>query len=1513
MENRYKIILSGKGFYKEIDISPEISNITVGTEAECAVRLRKEYFFEGIVLSFIKNGEHWSLICSDNLYIAEGAKKLLTKQLRHGDAFMIHYQQSSAEVFNVFFALNFDYEKKDYNYCIDITNMQSIQIGGKRDSNIFLRSPYVGSGSLTLSRDGTGFILADNDTQYGVYCNGNRIKGKIRIKDNDFISLADFSFCLKGNTLLTTRNPNMEITGMHAYDVLNSMSEHEYPKFNRNTRIQSIIPTEGIQILDPPAKPQKSKKNIILSLLPAIGMLAVTVLLRGVMSGSGGSYIIMSVATMSIGLFTTIFSMIDESSNYKKDIKKRVEDYNNYIELKEEQIQTLQNEELELLDEKYYSLGREVKFVEDFSSNLFNRVPEDKDFLELRLGKGKVKANRAIDYKKQESIVLDDELALIPEEIANRYEYIDNVPVVLDLKGKNAVGIVGDRAYLQGYIKTLVIDLTTRHYYDDLRLFLITNESRKEQFNWIRFVPHIQNEMLNMRNIVCDTESKTVLFEYLYKEINERMSSGYNIPHIVVLVYDDEGLKQHPISKYIPEAAKLGITFLFFNEHSEFLPTGCSDIVTIQSDCEGVTVSASDYTQYSNFTYETVSDAVAEMISNKLAPVYCEEVSLESTLTKSITFFEMLNIVNVDDVNLKENWDKAQISKTMAAPLGVKAGNETVYLDLHEKAHGPHGLVAGTTGSGKSEILQSYILSMAMLYHPYEVGFVIIDFKGGGMCNQFRDLPHLVGAITNIDGREIDRSLKSIKAELQKRQRVFAEAGVNNISNYILKYKAGEVSVPIPHLIIIVDEFAELKAEQPEFMKELISAARIGRSLGVHLILATQKPSGQVNEQIWSNSRFKLCLKVQNAQDSNEVIKSPLAAEIKEPGRAYLQVGNNEVFDLFQSAYSGAPSDFSDDNNVKEFDICEVSFNGKRKPIYQQRKEKKEDVVLHTQLDTIVEYVKRFCETEKIARLPAICLPALPEVIDFPDSYEKRSSTSITVPIGIYDDPDSQYQGQYSLNITTGNTLIIGSSQMGKTNVLQILIRALAEQYSPDELSMYVIDFGSMILKNFETMAHVGGVVTPSEDEALKNLFKILISEIAKRKEKMLEIGVSSFLSYKEAGKKDIPQILLLIDNFTALKELYLQDDDVFQNICRDGIAVGISVVVANTNTNGIGYRYLSNFSSRIAFFCNDSSEYSSVFDYCKIRPADIAGRGIIEIDKNQYECQTFLAFKGEREIDRVNEMRAFAQKVNEHYAGRNSVVEIPVIPKVLTKEMLNIRFPMPLKPYHLIVGLDYSTVEPVIMDVTQLGLIAISGRDGMGRSNMIRYMLKALEENKNNAPVSVCIVDNFEQKLSELQELEIVSEYTLSADTVLRTINQWDDELKNRYELLNAGKVEILQEAPLLLLIIHNSDIATEISNDRDCLQRYKNFFTKYKAMKVAVIYSNLENANIPYGAPEAIKPLRESHHFMFFDDLARMKLCDVPLSTTKQYRKEVTAGDCYLVTETGIRKIKTVLCDEV
>ncbi|MGN0587080.1 MAG: FtsK/SpoIIIE domain-containing protein, partial [Oscillospiraceae bacterium] len=212
------------------------------------------------------------------------------------------------------------------------------------------------------------------------------------------------------------------------------------------------------------------------------------------------------------------------------------------------------------------------------------------------------------------------------------------------------------------------------------------------------------------------------------------------------------------------------------------------------------------------------------------------------------------------------------------APVGIDENGDICYLDLHQDGHGPHGLVAGMTGSGKSEFIMTYILSMALNYSPAEVSFILIDYKGGGMSKAFEKLPHLAGMITNLDGSDITRAFVSIDSELRRREHVFADTGKQlemtnlDIYKYQKLYRSGMVSEPMSHLFIISDEFAELRAQQPEFMDKLISTARIGRSLGVHLILATQKPSGVVSDQIWSNSRFKVCLKVQEAADSMDMI-----------------------------------------------------------------------------------------------------------------------------------------------------------------------------------------------------------------------------------------------------------------------------------------------------------------------------------------------------------------------------------------------------------------------------------------------------------------------------------------------------------------------------------------------------------------------------------------------------------------------------------------------------------------
>lgn len=931
-------------------------------------------------------------------------------ELKHGDVINVCYSSTGNTAFELRFIIDFEAKVPDYNWYVEVPDR--LEISTDTNMGIQLNTQFGEKCKVILTKKGSNYYIEEINSSFGVMLNTKRIDKVTELSDCDFISLSEFQFYFKEGKLYFDKK-NITVYGLRVLEIIGKANSFQYPRFNRSTRIRAKVEGEKLTVLDPPAEPTKPKDSIVMNLLPAIGMLVLTVVVRGFMGNGNASFIIFSVCTMGMGIVTSIFGFISGKKEYKEESKKRMEEYSSYIETKREQIVNARQQELETMEETYFNLEKDKSIVNNFDARLFDRMIDDEDFLINYLGRGKIRAKQQINSKEKESFETSDELNRIPEQIKEEFTYLHNAPVTVNLKSANAVGVIGDSANTYELCKNMIIDLAVRQYYMDLKIFVLIEEN-DDRFEWLKFLPHIQNEQ-GRRNIVSNVESKNNIFEYLFKELTARAEikdkKGADMgTHFVVFVLDEHGIKKHPVSKFIEEATSLNVSFIFVEECEENIPLHCDEIIRIFSETSGVIYKSSDSLEKQEFVFDILSDESAEQIARRLAPVYCEEISLESSLRKTISLFELLNIYAADDIDLNKRWAESRIYDSMAAPLGVNAKDKVISLDLHEKAHGPNGLVAGTTGSGKSEILQSYILSAATIFHPYEIGFVIIDFKGGGMVNQFKDLPHLIGAITNIDGKEIDRSLKSIKAELLKRQNLFAEANVNHIDKYIQLYKEGKAPIPLPHLVIIVDEFAELKSEQPEFMKELISAARIGRSLGIHLILATQKPAGQVNEQIWSNSKFKLCLKVQNQEDSKEVIKSPLAADIREPGRAYLQVGNNEIFELFQSAFSGAPATLSDDSSQKKFKISQCDFNGRQTLVYEKKAVKAKKNV-ETELEAIVKRTHDYCEQQQIQKLPNICLPPLTEKVVYQKSAISHDCEMI-VPLGIFDDPDSQYQGE---------------------------------------------------------------------------------------------------------------------------------------------------------------------------------------------------------------------------------------------------------------------------------------------------------------------------------------------------------------------------------------------------------------------------------------------------------------------------------------------------------------------
>lgn len=1498
MGHPYKIIVSSNNIHREFEIREDVERVSLGTNSSCEFRLNADDFFTPIEIAFVLKDGQWYALCDENLYLNfDDVRKLRHNKINHGDRFQVRYANNGAAVFDISFAINFEVQIPSYNRKIEIPAGMDIRLGTPSPSvEVELHSEYCSDTLAVISNDNGKYILREDKSRYGINVNGTRITKPTVLRDHDFFSISDVFFYFKGGSLYTD-DSKVVIRGV-PHELLEK-STFNYPVFVRNTRRKIEPDLKPINILDPSKKPTKPELNILTSLLPMVMMIVLIVVVRGFMSSTGGSFIIFSVCSMGLGVVTSIISMVQGQKKYKKDIAERERIYTKYIEDKESEIKKARQEETDILREMYRSQDESAKKVMDFESDIFDRIPEDDDYMEVLLGYGRRKAQKLIEYKKKEKLEEDDEMTLIPEQVSEKYQFIDDAPITVSLRKANAVGITGNETERYEFFKTILTDLICRQFSNEMEFFLLFGDDA-EKYEWIKRLPQLQRPG-GKRNIVFDSNSRTNTFDYLYKELSTRAENEkYRGKSIVVFTLDNNGIYNHPISKYIQNAAKLDTTFIFFETSVDYLPLHCSEIVELKDENKGVLYKSSNRTDSHEFTYTRISDERIKALVEKIAPVYSEEISLASSLRKSYSMYEMLNIYNAADIDLSKNWQESEVFRSMAAPLGINSKDEIVYLDLHEKAHGPHGLVAGTTGSGKSEILQTYIMSMAAKYHPYEVSFVIIDFKGGGMANQMADLPHMIGAITNIDGKEIDRSLKSIKAELLKRQALFAEAGVNHIDKYIKAYKEGRAKTALPHLIIIVDEFAELKAEQPEFMKELISASRIGRSLGVHLILATQKPAGQVNEQIWSNSRFKLCLKVQTQEDSNEVIKSPVAAEIREPGRAYMQVGNNEIFELLQSAYSGGPA-LRAGGEEKPFRLFTTEMSGREAVFYDYKPGKKESVS-ETELDALVAYINGYCKKENISRLPNICLPPLPETIPAPT--EKMLSAE-GYDIGIYDNPDSQFQGPAYVDIDTENTVIVGSSQTGKTNLLQLLIKEIAISNSSDDANIYVADFGSMTLKNFAELDHVGGIVTASEEEKFKNLIKLLLVEVETRKEKFAEKGLSSFAAYKEAGYRDLPHIYFMLDNYPVFKELYSEKyDDDFIFISRECISCGISMIVTTPGLNGFSYRYLSNFANRIALQCNDIAEYSNLFDRCRIQPSAIRGRGLFSLNKELFELQTYLAFAGEKEIDRANAIRSFIAQNNSVNNGRKAK-RIPEVPDSFTLEYISDNFKYDPKK-ELSVALNYQEVEPVTLDFYSTPQIALAGSKETNMAAFVRSILSDVRSYYFDRSTDVYIVDSLTRDLGDYSDEPYIKNYSIDYSQVDGVFESIDEILRERYDSVISNGMDSIREEPLILFIINNIDAIKYISESKPLMEIYNNIITRYKAMKIMLVFSNIPDEAIGYSSADILKKIKDARNAFIFSNITEHKIFDIPTSFVRQNKKPIDATQGFYIRENDIYKIR-------
>ena len=1092
--------------------------------------------------------------------------------------------------------------------------------------------------------------------------------------------------------------------GCRFLPVDNDSSRGEKEAFNRLPRRKMPLNPSTIRIEEPPMPLHDNQIPLLLRMGGSM-----------VMGGSSllrGSY----VSMLSMVLFPMMTQKYTDKQKAEYE-ERRVKKYRLYLRRKYQEIQEECQKEEQALNRNYPALARVLQFPEK-GERLWERRNVEADFMSLRLGHGQIPLLGEYEYPEERFNLDEDFLENEMHQLTDQKAMLENVPILLPLQEyvvSSVIGSYGDRLAL---LKCLILQAAMQHSYDEVKMVFLMEEKDLSQIPEVRYLPHVWEEDRGLRYIATDTAGAYLIGEGIRRELEEVLEQPQELkkslkdhPFFLIFAFSKRILDSMEVLKTIwrEEMHCCVSTITFFRQ----VPKEAQALIKLRPDGFHVLQDLKEGEKGQNirFQLDDYDRKQACVGLRRLANTRLRREEGAFTLPRMLSFLELYGVGRVEHLNPLKRWAENDPGKSLAAPLGLAADGSQFQLDLHEKYQGPHGLVAGSTGSGKSEFLITYILSMAVNYHPDEVAFVLIDYKGGGLAGAFDNpaarirLPHLAGTITNLDRAAISRSLASIQAELKRRQRVFQEIkqagneGTMDIYDYQRLYRNGKVAQPMPHLIIISDEFAELKAQEPEFMEQLVSAARIGRSLGIHLILATQKPSGVVNDQISSNSRFRVCLKVQTRSDSEEMLRRPEAAQLKETGRFYLQVGYNEYFALGQSAWCGAPYEPQDTVVINRDESVDFLDDMGRKVLQVKPPRKKRETET-SQLVAIVRYLSNLADREGIKQ-KNLWMDPLPSQISLQDllagycqegycregycqegycseeywrkgyrseescgkrpCQEKylseeacRSGTGIRAVIGMADDPESQSQYPLELDFQALHHLVIaGENRGGKSTLVETILYSLASLYGPDQVQFYLLDFSSKLLKVFDCLPHCGGVFTEGEESQISALFLLIQSLIEERKALFQAAQVNSFEAYRQVGQ--LPLIYVIIDPAPALQN-WKEGQEISMNLnhyLRAGATYGIKFILTCARISELLVRIQQEIGTGIGIQAKDRFEYQDILgEKCSLRAAAQKGRGMCLVGGRPLEFQTARFQSGHNEQERLQALRQSLRELAERYKG---------------------------------------------------------------------------------------------------------------------------------------------------------------------------------------------------------------------------------------------------------------------
>jgi S-DNA-T family DNA segregation ATPase FtsK/SpoIIIE len=1104
--------------------------------------------------------------------------------------------------------------------------------------------------------------------------------------------------------------------------------------YNRPPRLSSLPPRARLHTPQPPVKGERARFQLIAAFMPALFGLVMYFVTKQV-------YMLLFCLMSPVMMFG---EWVSESRRGKQKHRSSMKDFKKARENYDQELARLSAGDEQARRRAFPDAASVLLFATGPRRRLWERRITDPDALLLRIGVADLPAD--IELVPASGAPADPEPPRPP--------LVHDVPVPLPFTQLGVVGLAGARPRALATARWLVIQAAVLHSPRDLSVVVLSSvPDAGEVWNWAHWLPHSAPQQGQDCVALVGSEPDTVArrINELLGELNRRKaatsSSAGGVgaplrpdPYVLFLLDGARLLRRTPgVPQLLQEGPLHGMFALCLDEDERLLPEECRAAICWPPGSTGrLHLRGAGLEAVGDVLADQVSHAWCGLVARSLAPV--RDVSrddADSTLPNAARLLTLLGMADPTGADIERIWQLG--GSTTRAPIGVGADGPFT-LDI--RSDGPHALIAGTTGAGKSELLQTIITSLAVHNRPDALNFVLIDYKGGSAFQDCARLPHTVGMVSDLDAHLTERALASLAAELKRREEILFAAGAKDIEDYGDTRRLRPELEPMPRLVLIIDEFASLVAELPDFVVGLIDIARRGRSLGVHLVLATQRPAGVVNADIRANTNLRIALRVTSPDESADVIDAPDSGAISKstPGRAYVRSGAQPLVALQSARIGGRRPGKASGPRVS---AVPLTWSAVARPPARAADDG-DDGTMVTDLAVLVDAIAAGAERMNFVKPRSPWLPPLPERItlaDVPRPPAPGHGDVSPVAFGVTDVPARQARSPLSLDLVDGeNLLIVGGPRSGRSTALRSLAGSLAKTASPADVHLYGIDCGANALLPLTGLPHCGGVVTRDEAGRVARLLGRLQEEVTRRQQLLAVQGASSAAEQRASAAPEdrLPWMVLFLDGWEGYTSTFENYDygkliEAVHRLFREGPAVGLRVAMT-ADRSGFSGTVASSFGDRLVLRLADTADYSSAGMSPRDVPKDMpSGRALGVTDDGVRESQIALLApdpSGKAQVEELRRIADAARVTHPRPTGIRRPMRVDALPLQSTARQALALAPEFVPPSDLwaLIGVGGDELAPIGIDLAESGPgFVIAGPPKSGRSTTLMTMARSL------------------------------------------------------------------------------------------------------------------------------------------------------------------------------------------